>query len=293
MDRPSDRLAPERMFLMVVETGSFARAAERLGTGSGQASKLVQRLEAELGVKLLNRTTRALALTEAGQLYAERLRQVVEALDDVTAELQQAAIAPRGRLRLTAPLSFGTIRLAPLLAQFAQSYPDIALEVQFTDRVTNLVEEGFDAAIRIGHVSDSGLKSRKLGEAQIIALAAPAYLAAHGTPRKPQDLTAHEAVIDLNSREPRSWPFASERVLVQGRLAFSNATACLIAAEAGLGVTRIPEFVAADSIAAGRVIHLLSEYEAPLLGIHLLYPADRRVTAKLRALIDFMARALR
>ena len=288
-----DRLAPERMFLMVVETGSFARAAERLGTGSGQASKLVQRLEAELGVKLLNRTTRALALTEAGQLYADRLRPLLDGLDDATADLQQAARAPRGRLRLTAPLSFGTIRLAPVLAEFAKAYPEIALEVQFTDRITNLVEEGFDAAIRIGPASDSILKSRLLGQARIVVLASPSYLDAHGWPQTPQDLTRHQAVIDLNLREPRSWPFAGERVLVQGRLAFSNATACLAAVEAGLGVTRIPEFVATQSLAAGRVVHLLAAFEPPLLGIHLLYPADRRVTAKLRALIDFMVRALK
>ncbi len=288
-----DRLAPERMFLMVVETGSCARAAERLGTGSGQASKLVQRLEAELGVKLLNRTTRALALTEAGQLYADRLRPLIEALDDATADLQQAARAPRGKLRLTAPLSFGTIRLGPVFAEFALAYPEIALEVQFTDRITNLVEEGFDAAIRIGPAADSILKSRLLGQARIVALASPAYLDAHGWPKTPQDLTQHQAVIDLNLREPRSWPFAGERVLVQGRLSFSNATACLAAAEAGLGITRIPEFVATQSLAAGRVVHLLAEFEPPLLGIHLLYPADRRVTAKLRALIDFMVRALK
>ena len=287
-----DRLTPERMFLMVVETGSFARAAERLGTGSGQASKLVQRLEAELGVKLLNRTTRALALTEAGQLYAERLRGLIEGFDDLAAEMHQAAVTPRGRLRLTAPLSFGTIRLAPILARFAAAYPDIALEVQFTDRVVNLVEEGFDAAIRIGLVLDGSLKARKLGEARIITIAAPAYLAAHGCPATPADLAAHEAIIDLNSREPRSWPFAAARVAVQGRLAFSNATACLAAAEAGIGITRIPEFVAAESLAAGRVVHILADHEAPLLGIHLLYPADRRATAKLRALIDFMVRAL-
>ena len=293
MKEKSDRLAPERMFLMVVETGSFARAAERLGTGSGQASKLVQKLESELGVKLLNRTTRALALTEAGQLYAERLRGVVEALDDMTAELQTAVLIPRGRLRLTAPLSFGTLRLAPILARFARDFPEIALEVQFTDRIVNLVEEGFDAAIRVGLVADTTLKARKLCEVRIVNIASPAYLAAHGRPERPSDLAQHEAIIDLNLREPRSWPFATGRIAVSGRLAFSNATACLACADAGLGITRTPEFVAAESVAAGRVEVVLADHEPPLLGVHLLYPADRRVTGKLRALIDFMVRSLR
>ena len=140
-----NRLGPERMFLTVVETGSFAAAAARLGTGSGQASKLVARLEADLGVKLLNRTTRALSLTQAGQAYADRLRTLVEAWDDLQTEVQNAAVAPRGLIRLTAPLSFGTTRLAPLLARFATEFPEIALEVHFADRVVNLVEEGFDA----------------------------------------------------------------------------------------------------------------------------------------------------
>ena len=274
-----DRFAPERMFLMVVETGSFARAATRLGTGSGQASKLVQKLEAELGVKLLNRTTRALALTEAGQLFAERLRGVVEAIDDTVAELQSAAVVPRGRLRLTAPLSFGTIRLAPLLARFAAAFPEIALEVQFTDRIVNLVEEGFDAAIRVGLVTDATLKARKLCEARIITVASPAYLAAHGRPATPEDLSVHEAIIDTNLREPRSWIYAGGRAQVSGRLVFSNATACLAAVEAGLGVARTPEFVAAQSLAAGRCETILTEHEPPALWVNLIWPSDSRVTA--------------
>lgn len=176
-----DRLAAERMFVKVVETGGFATAAARLGTSSGQASKLVARLEADLGVKLLNRTTRALSLTEAGQAYADRLRGLIEAFDDLATEVQNAAVAPRGQVRLTAPLSFGTIRLAPLLARFAADYPDIGLDVQFTDRIVNLVDEGFDAAIRVGTPTDAALTGRRLCSAQVIVVAAPAYLDRHST----------------------------------------------------------------------------------------------------------------
>ena len=288
-----NRLGPERMFLTVVETGSFAAAAARLGTGSGQASKLVARLEADLGVKLLNRTTRALSLTQAGQAYADRLRTLVEAWDDLQTEVQNAAVAPRGLIRLTAPLSFGTTRLAPLLARFATEFPEIALEVHFADRVVNLVEEGFDAAIRVGTPTDTTLTGRKLCTARVLALAAPAYLTTHGTPQTPQDLANHPCIIDLNFREPHRWPFRTGKVAVSGRLAFSNASACLAAAEAGLGIASVPDFVADAALADGRVVAILTDFDPPPLGVFALYPSGRHLPAKVRVLVDFMAKALR
>ncbi len=288
-----DRLGPERMFLTVVETGSFAAAALRRGTGSGQASKLVARLEADLGVKLLNRTTRALSLTEAGQAYADRLRALIEAWDDLETEVQNAAVAPKGVIRLTAPLSFGTARLAPLLARFATDYPEIGLEVHFSDRIVNLVEEGFDAAIRVGSPTDATLTVRKLCTARVLVLAAPAYLATHGTPQTPQDLTAHPCIIDLNFREPHRWTFRQAKVTIAGRLAFSNASACLAAAEAGLGIASVPDFIADAALAAGRVVPLLQDHAAEPLGVFALYPSGRHLPAKLRVLVDFMAKALR
>ena len=288
-----DRLGPERMFLTVVETGSFAAAAARLGTGSGQASKLVARLEADLGVKLLNRTTRALSLTEAGHAYATRLRALIEAWDDLEAEVQNAAVAPRGLIRLTAPLSFGTTRLAPLLARFALEYPDIFLEVHFADRIVNLVEEGFDAAIRVGSLTDTTLTGRKLCTARVLVLASPVYLAAQGTPGLPEDLAHHACIIDLNFREPNRWPFRDGKVAVAGRLAFSNATACLAAAEAGLGIASVPDFVADTALAEGRVVPVLTAFECAPMGVFALYPSGRYLPAKLRVLVDFMAKALK
>lgn len=288
-----DRLGPERMFLTVVETGSFAAAAARLGTGSGQASKLVAKLEAELGVKLLNRTTRALSLTEAGQTYADRLRALIEALDDLETEVQNASVTARGLIRLTAPLSFGTTRLAPMLAQFAAAYPEIGLEVHFADRMVNLVEEGFDAAIRVGSPTDTTLTGRKLSTERVFLVASPAYLAAHGTPAQPQDLAAHDCIIDLNFREPYRWPIGGEKIAVRGRLAFSNASACLAAAEAGLGIAWMPGFVAASSLAEGRVLAVLTGFETPPLGVWALYPSGRHLPAKLRVMVDFMAKALK
>lgn len=288
-----DRLGPERMFLTVVETGSFAAAAVRLGTGSGQASKLVARLEADLGVKLLNRTTRALALTEAGESYAERLRTLIEGLDDLETEVQNSAVSLRGLIRLTAPLTFGTIRLAPVLVQFAKAYPDIGLEVHFSDRLVNLVEEGFDAAIRVGQPTDEALTGRKIGVAHMVTVASPGYLTAFGRPMVPADLTAHTCIIDLNRRDAYRWRFSDAKVAVTGRLLFSNATACLAAAEADLGIAMLPDFVAEVSVHERRVVPILEEFTNPPLGIHVLYPSGRHLPTKLRVMIDYMVQHLR
>lgn len=282
------------MFVKVVETGSFAAAARRLGTSSGQASKLVSKLESDLGVKLLNRTTRALSLTEAGQAYADRMRAILESFDDLTTELQNAAIAPRGRIRLTAPLSFGTVRLAPVLARFARDYPEISLEVQFTDRIVNLVEEGFDAAVRVGRTMDSALVGRKLGKARMLTVAAPGYLALRGRPIVPADLAGHDCILDTNNREPGVWLYRQDtRVNVSGRLIFSNATACLAAAEEGLGIAYLPDFVLQDQLVQERVIEVLADWSEESLGIHALWPGRRNLPRKLRVLVDFMAAELR
>ncbi len=289
-----DRLAAERMFVKVVECGSFGLAAVRLGTSSGQASKLVARLEADLGVKLLQRTTRALTLTDAGRAYARGLGALLDAFDELDTEVRNAASQPSGRLRLTAPVGFGALRVAPLLARFALEHPGISLEVDFSDRLASLIDEGFDAAIRVGDPRDAALTGRKLGQAGLVILAAPAYLAAHGAPQSPEDLAAHECLLDTNFRDPRLWSFSDgRRVPVTGRVAFSSADACLKAAEAGLGIAYLPEFVAEDSIAAGRVCRLLAGTEAPPIPIHILFPGGRHQPARLRLLIEFLARNLR
>lgn len=289
-----DRLTAERMFVKVVETGSFAAAARRLGTSSGQASKLVSKLESDLGVKLLNRTTRALSLTEAGQAYADRMRAILESFDDLTTELQSAASTPRGRIRLTAPLSFGTLRLAPILARFARDYPEISLEVQFTDRIVNLVEEGFDAAVRVGRTMDSALVGRKLGSARMLTVAAPHYLALRGRPLVPADLSTHDCILDTNSRDPGVWLYRQDtRANVSGRLIFSNATACLAAAEEGLGIAYLPDFVVQDQLVQDRVVEILTDWSEVALGIHALWPGRRNLPRKLRVLVDYIAAELR
>lgn len=288
-----DRLLCERMFVAVLEAGSFAAAAQRLGTSSGQASKLVSRLETELGVRLLHRTTRALAATEAGQVYFDRLRGILDEFDAVETEVRNAAQLPRGKIRMSAPLSFGTLRLAPVLADFAKAYPEISLDVHFSDRLVNLVDEGFDLAVRVGKPGDSALISRKLCQSQVIVAASPAYLAQRGRPERPEDLVGHDCLIDTNYRDPQHWSFRNgQRVAVAGRLAFSNASACMIAAEAGLGIASSPDFVLAESLKAGRLQPLLTGYQEPPLGVFALYPSGRQLALKMRVLIDFLVAAL-
>ena len=288
-----DRLTCDRMFAAVVEAGSFAGAAQRLGTSSGQASKLVSRLETELGVRLLHRTTRALAPTEAGQAYYDRLRNLLDEFDALDAEVRDQGREPRGTVRVTAPLTFGTLRLAGILADFAKAHPQIGLDVSFTDRLVSLVDEGFDLAVRVGRPGDSSLVARKLAEARSVTVAAPDYLAARGTPRAPEDLAAHDCIIDTNRRDPHRWTYSQGPVQVSGRLIFSNASVCLTAAEAGLGVASLPDFVAVESLRAGRVVRLLEGHESEPLGIFAMTPSGRHLAAKVRLLIDALVHELR
>lgn len=288
-----DRLDCDRMFVAVLDTGSFAAAARRLGTSSGQASKLVARLEQELGVRLLNRTTRAIAATEAGQAYYLRIRGILDEFDTLDDEVKSRASAPRGRLRLTAPLTFGTRQLVPALNDFALLYPQIELDVGFTDRVVNLLDEGYDAAIRAGQVVDSSLIGRKLADMRTVVVASEAYLYTRGEPRRPADLARHACIIDTNFRDPLSWRFAEDGVQTSvpltGRVRYSNAEACLRAAEMGLGIANVPDFVAARSLAEGRVRALLCDFAVPAGGIWVMYPPGRHLAAKVRVLVDHLA----
>jgi DNA-binding transcriptional LysR family regulator len=294
-----DRLGCDRMFVAVIDTGSFAAAAARLGTSSGQASKLVSRLEADLGVQLMMRTTRALSLSEAGRAYYERIKSLLDEFDVLDASVRNASGAPSGRLRITAPITFGTTQLAPVLNQFATAFPDIHLDVSFSDRIVNLVDEGFDAAIRIGRPADSSLIARKLCAARIILVAASSYLVARGIPMTPEDLSNHDCIIDTNFRDPLTWRFRRSDdplpvlVDVQGRIHFSNAEACVAAAEAGLGIARVPSFVAGERLRIGAVQPVLASFEDEQRGLYAVYPPARHLALKVRVLVDFLADAFR
>jgi DNA-binding transcriptional LysR family regulator len=288
-----DRLDAVRMFVAVMETGSFTGAAERLGTSSGQASKLVSSLESQLSVRLLNRTTRSVSATEAGQAYFERMRVLLDEFDELDHSIRNISQAPRGRLLLTAPLTFGTVELAPALNDFAALYADIELDVSFSDRVVNLIDEGFDMAVRVGRPGDSSLIIRKLCDVRIVVIGSAGYLERHGDPESPEDLALHHCIIDTNFRDPYRWPFRDPKrgertVPVRGRIRYSNAEACLCAAEAGLGLACVPAFVAGDAIRSGRVSRLLRAFETEPYGVHALYPHSRHLAAKVRLLVDFL-----
>jgi len=288
-----DRLECDRMFIAVMETGSFVGAAQRLGTSSGQASKLVSRLESDLGARLLNRTTRTVSPTEAGQAYYERLRPLIDELDMLDLDIRSISQSPRGRLRLTAPLTFGVVELAPALNVFAARYPDIELDVSFSDRVVNLLDEGFDMAVRVGRPNDSSLIIRRLCAVRIVVVAAPDYMERHGAPETPADLAGHVCIVDTNFREPQRWPFSdkagkAQLVGVHGRIRYSNTEACLQAAEAGLGLACVPGFVAGEAIRSGRVVRLLQAFEPEPYEVHALYPHSRHLAAKVRLLVDFL-----
>lgn len=289
-----DRLDCDRMFVAVLEVGSFAGAALRLGTSSGQASKLVSRLERELGVQLFKRSTRALSPTDIGLAYYARVKSLLDEFDALDDAVRDRAGAPGGQLKISAPITFGTVSLTPVLVAFARQFPLIELDVSFADRAVNIVDEGFDMAIRIGKLSDSSLIARRLGDVRVIIAAAPDYLQQQGTPQHWRDLAQHQCLIDTNFRDPWNWPFEDPpgkmlNTPVQGRLRFSNTEACLQAAVAGLGIARLPGFIAAPALKSGNVVPLLEHYEIAPLGLFALYPPARYLTHKARLLIDFLA----
>jgi DNA-binding transcriptional LysR family regulator len=290
-----ERLDYDRMFVAVMETGSFAKAAVRLGTSSGQASKLVSRLEEGLGARLLNRTTRALSPTEVGQAYFERIKLLLDDLDALDEAIKNRSGAAIGKLRITVPMSFGTTQLAPALIDFAQLFPGINLDVSFNDRVVNLVDEGFDAGVRIGNPSDSSLIARKLCSARVVIASSPAYIAEHGKPATPHDLSGHDCILDTNFRDPFVWRFRdpSSReqlaINVSGRLRFSSADVCLAAAEKGLGIARVPSFIAGPLFQAGRLMPLLQKFQDSPYSIHVIYPPGRYLALKVRVFVDFLS----
>lgn len=288
-----ERLDCDRMFVAVMETGSFTLAAQRRGTSHGQASKLISRLEKELGANLFRRSTRSLTPTDVGLAYYERIRQLLIDYDELNDSVRNISNAPSGQLRISAPVTFGTSQLTPHLVTFARRYPEIELDVSYADRLVNVVDEGFDLALRIGNLTDSSLLARRLCPMRNVVIASPDYLAAHGEPQHWQDLSQHQLIVDTNFRDPWHWPFldAQQKLHsqpVSGRMRFSNAEVCLEAACAGLGIARLPFFIASDALDDGRILPLLTAYEAPPLALFAVFPPARYMAQKTRVMIDFL-----
>ena len=285
------------MFVAVMEAGSFAGAAQRLVTSNGQASKLISRLEQELGVQLFKRSTRALAATEIGRAYYERVKRLLDDYDTLNDDIRNTSDSPSGKVRISAPVTFGSMQLATHLIAFAKQYPSIELDVSFSDRLVNVVDDGFDLALRIGNLSDSSLIARKLCDIGVIHVASTDYIKARGMPMHWHELSEHECILDTNFRDPFIWPFIDknnviEEYSVNGRLKFSNAEVCLKAACAGLGIARLPMFVAADALRAQAVVPVLASCQLPILGLYALYPPAKHLARKSRVVIDFLVDAL-
>ncbi|WP_378947226.1 LysR family transcriptional regulator [Paracoccus sp. R86501] len=287
-----DRLTADRMFVQVVRTGSFSAAAAQAGVSPGQASKLVSRLETHLRIRLLTRTTRAISLTPEGEAYLVRITAILDQMDELDDSLRDAAANPSGLLRLTAPLTFGTVQLMPALNDFARAHPAVTLQVDFTDNIVSLAEQGVDLAIRAGPLRDSALIGRKLGVMRIQIVAAPDYLAARGTPQQPGDLHDHDIVTDLNFAQPDEWQLmdGTRRVTLTlpGRLRFSNAEACVSATIAGLGITRVPDFISAPAVRDGRLAQLFPAMTPQQIPIMAITPTGRHMPTRVRLLVDFL-----
>jgi DNA-binding transcriptional LysR family regulator len=287
-----DRFDEISAFAAVADARSFTQGARRLGVSSAQVSKLVARLENRLGARLLNRTTRDVSLTDTGRAYLERARGLLEDFEALEGSVRDQS-GPRGLLKVSAPVSFGASQLTPALLDFAAAYPEVSLDVSSTDRMVNLVEEGFDVGVRIGQLADSSVIARKLAAVRLVTCASPECLARAGTPATPDDLAQHEAIIDTNAHDPLLWSYGApsdrHEVRVHGRLRFGGADACVAAARRGLGVTLTPAFAAADDLRSGRLIPLLCAFEPPLIHVHAVYPHARHLAAKVRVFVDFLA----
>jgi DNA-binding transcriptional LysR family regulator len=290
----SQDLGAMALFARVVETGSFTGAAAQLGLSKSSVSKQVSRLEARLGTRLLNRTTRRLSLTEAGQAFFEGCQRVVAEAAAAEQAVTHLAAAPRGVLRVNAPMSFGVLHVAPAVPELLAACPELALDLTLNDRRVDLIEEGYDMAIRIGALGDSSLIARRLAPSHRMLCAAPAYLARHGRPEAPEDLADHDCLVYSYQTLGREWrlrsPAGERRVRIAGRLAVNNGDALLAAALAGQGIVFLPSFIAGEALRGGGLERLLPAWrDAEETGVHAVYPAGRNLAPKVRVFIDFLA----
>lgn len=288
-----DRLQAMQLFVRVVDSGSYTAAAEQMEISRALASKLIQALEEQLGVRLLHRTTRRLSLTEAGESYYQRASEILAQLAEAEAEAAELQAEPRGRLRVSAPMSFAVRHVGGLLAEFQHRFPRIELELNLNDRQVDLVEEGFDLAIRIARLADSSLVARRLAPARLAVVASPAYLERHGTPATPADLARHNCLIYTLTPRPGEWVFmhGEERVAVHvhGNLRVNNGDVIARAAVDGGGIALSPTFMIGDELRSGSLVPLLVDWQMPEPGIYAIYPPGRALPAKTRSLIDFLA----
>ncbi|MFO1313724.1 MAG: LysR family transcriptional regulator [Burkholderiales bacterium] len=289
-----DRFQAISTFARVVEAGSFAGAAKRLGVSVSSVSRLVAELEAHLGSRLLNRTTRRISLTEAGRVFHERSVQLLADLEEAEASASEGAAVPRGTLRLSCPVSFGIDHIAPVVADFMRRHPAVKLELELSDRVVDLVDEGFDAAVRIGAVRGQNLVARRVGTSRLVCCASPGYLATHGEPRTPEDLARHACLLYQYAPQRDTWLFTGKdgeelRMRVSGPAYANNGDFLAALAREGIGIAYEPDFIVGGDVRAKALVPILRGYSKTQGSINVVYASRRHLSAKVRAFADFLA----
>lgn len=287
-----DQLEAMSVFVAVADQRSFSAAARRLGLSASAVTRLVAALEERLGIRLLQRTTRAVTLTDTGARYLDSVRRILAAVAEADASARAERTEPTGRFSVTAPNLFGRREVAPLMCDFLSRFPAVVGELTLSDRLSNLIEEGFDVAVRIGALDDSSLRARVVGRTRRVVVGSPAYLARHKRLRSPQDLQAHALTHFTGGSAPLEWRLyrsgKEERVAIKPSFVTNSADAAIRHAERGGGLTMVLAYQVVDAIRKGKLQVVLSKYEPPPLPIALVYPASRLPSANLRAFIDMV-----
>ncbi len=291
-----DRLDAMNLFVRVAELGSFSAAAQQFGLARSVVTRQVAALETHLGVKLMARSTRRLTLTSGGTAYLEKCRVILNLVEAAETDVAEERLTPRGNIRISLPLSYGLKRLAPVLLDFSQRYPEVALEMDYTDRRVNLIEEGVDLSIRITRRLEAGDVARKIGSSRMLVVAAPEYLARHGQPEKPAELANHICLGYTNGGSAQIWQFMVggqlENFHVRSRINANNGEVLAEAAAQGLGITCQPDFITGSFLADGRLKTILTEYPAPELGIYAVLSSNRHIPYRVRVLMNTLAEGL-
>ncbi len=287
-----DRIDAMQAFLAVADLEGFAPAARKLKLSPSAVTRLIASLEEHLGARLLQRTTRSVALTDAGARYLARVRRILADVEEAEASIKDERTRPSGRLVVSAPIGFGRLHVSPVMSEYLKRYPEVSGELRLTDRVVNLVEDGVDLGVRIGHLADSSLVARHVGEMRRIVVASPGYLKAHGEPKTPEAIESHQTIqfgATMASPDLRFVRDGKEiRIAPVPRLMTNSADAAIQYAVAGGGLTRVLAYQAADAIKRGRLKIVLAKFEQPPFPIHVVYPTSRLLSAKVRAFIDLV-----
>jgi len=287
-----DRIDAMQAFVTVADLGGFAPAARKLGLSPSGLTRLIAALEQRLGARLLQRTTRSVTLTDAGARYLVRVRRILADVEEAEGAAEGEQTRPGGRLVISAPVGFGRLHVSPVVSAYLKRHPDVSCDLRLSDRMVNLVEDGVDLAIRIGHLPDSTLVARHVGEMRRIVVASRDYLKRRGEPKRPDEIASHDTIQFGAMTDSLDWRFVADgreiRISGTPRLATNSADAAIQYAEQGGGLTRVLAYQAAESLKAGRLKIVLAKFEQPALPIHVVYPTSRLLSAKVRAFIDLV-----